>query len=112
MPDVSAALKRVEEFGYEIIKPLGDAEEVRMGVSAKIVSGTEGVVDEGYKHVFRQLAFVRDPDVSSSLFSFRRDAWEGKGMGTWLTWLRGIGSSLCRKSSNRNGNSIYAYERY
>lgn len=62
VPDVSAALKRVEEFGYSIIKPLGDAEEGRMGVSAQVVSGTEGLVDEGYKHVFRQLAFVRDPD--------------------------------------------------
>lgn len=64
MPDVVAALKRVEEFGYEVIKPLGDAEESTMGVSEKIVNGKEGNVVEGYKHVFRQLAFVRDPDVS------------------------------------------------
>jgi lactoylglutathione lyase len=64
VPDVAAALKRVEEFGYEIIKPLGDAEESTMGVGGGIVEGKEGEVVGGYKHVFRQLAFVRDPDVS------------------------------------------------
>lgn len=64
MPDVAAALKRVEEFGYEVIKPLGEAEESTMGVSEEIVDGKEGDVVEGYKHVFRQLAFVKDPDVS------------------------------------------------
>lgn len=64
VPDVAAALKRVEEFGYEVIKPLGEAENGQMGVSDVVVSGKEGPVNEGYKHVFRQLAFVKDPDVS------------------------------------------------
>ena len=68
MPDVAAALKRVEEFGYEVIKPLGEAEESTMGVSEEIVDSKEGDVVEGYKHVFRQLAFVRDPDVSGFFF--------------------------------------------
>ncbi|KAF2704125.1 Glyoxalase/Bleomycin resistance protein/Dihydroxybiphenyl dioxygenase [Pleomassaria siparia CBS 279.74] len=62
VPDVSLALQRVVDFGYEIIKPLGEAEEKTMGVSSKVVSGQVGEVVEGYKKVFRQLAFVRDPD--------------------------------------------------
>lgn len=33
-----------------------------MGVSERIVKGEEGEVMEGYRHVFQQLAFVRDPD--------------------------------------------------
>jgi lactoylglutathione lyase len=65
VPDVATALKRVEEFGYEVIKPLGKAEESTMGVSTEIVEGKEGGVAEGYKHVFQQLAFIRDPDVST-----------------------------------------------
>lgn len=69
---MAAALKRVEEFGYAIVKPLGEAQESTMGVNAKIVQGGEGEVAEGYKHVFRQLAFVRDPDVSF-LFSLKED---------------------------------------
>jgi lactoylglutathione lyase len=62
VPDVGEALERVKKFGYEVIKPLGEAEEAQMGVPMKAMEGKEVV--EGYKHVFRQLAFVRDPDVS------------------------------------------------
>ena len=46
-----------------------------MGVSDVVVSGKEGPVDEGYKHVFRQLAFVKDPDVS-----FPHSLGEGQGV--------------------------------
>ncbi len=61
VPDVDASLKRVEEFGYKIIKPLGEAKTSQFGVP-DFVKGEE--VAEGYKHVFRQLAFIVDPDVS------------------------------------------------
>ena len=69
VPDVQAALNRVKSYGYEIIKPLDEAEVETMAVPPEVVegakSGVEGkAVDEGYKNVFRQLAFVRDPDVS------------------------------------------------
>lgn len=66
VPDVAEALERVKSFGFEVIKPLDEAAEAQMGVNGAVVSGEAGVVDEGYKHVFRQLAFVKDPDVSDS----------------------------------------------
>ncbi|KAF2641584.1 Glyoxalase/Bleomycin resistance protein/Dihydroxybiphenyl dioxygenase [Massarina eburnea CBS 473.64] len=69
VPDVAAVIERVKGFGYEVIKPLGEASEDAMGVPVDAAGkvkgdGSGGVVqvDEGYKHVFRQLAFVRDPD--------------------------------------------------
>jgi lactoylglutathione lyase len=62
VPDVAKALERVESFGYEVIKPLDEAKDEQMGVPMRAMEGSEVV--EGYKHVFRQLAFVRDPDVS------------------------------------------------
>jgi len=61
VPDVQAVLKRVADFGYQIIKPLGEAKTEQFGVP-DFVKGEN--VAEGYKHVFRQLAFVVDPDVS------------------------------------------------
>lgn len=64
VPNVEDAIERVKGFGYEVIKPLGEAKVEQMGVPKK---AEEGEVDEGYKHVFRQLAFVRDPDVSANL---------------------------------------------
>jgi lactoylglutathione lyase len=64
VPDVAEALERVKSFGYEIIKPLDEAKEEQMGMSDEVVKGRFGAVDEGYKYVFRQLAFVKDPDVS------------------------------------------------
>lgn len=67
MPDVAEAVERVRSFGYEVIKPLGKAEEDTMAVSQEIVDGKFGAVEEGYKHVFRQLAFVKDPDVSGDV---------------------------------------------
>ena len=60
VPDVEKALERVGEFGYEIIKPLGEAKAEQFGVPASV---KDEHVAEGYKHVFRQLAFVLDPDV-------------------------------------------------
>ncbi|KAF2178013.1 Glyoxalase/Bleomycin resistance protein/Dihydroxybiphenyl dioxygenase [Zopfia rhizophila CBS 207.26] len=59
VPDVGEALKRVKEFGYEVIKPLDEAKVGQMGLPRNVA---EEEVVEGYRHVFRQLAFVRDPD--------------------------------------------------
>ncbi|KAF2849390.1 hypothetical protein T440DRAFT_469482 [Plenodomus tracheiphilus IPT5] len=70
VPDVGETVDRVKELGYEVIKPLGEAGVAQMGLPREIVGGGEGVVAEGYKGVFRQLAFVRDPDVSVCLFLF------------------------------------------
>jgi lactoylglutathione lyase len=64
VPDVTKALERVKGFGYDIIKPLDEANVEQMGLPDDIVKGKYEAVHEGYKHVFRQLAFVRDPDVS------------------------------------------------
>lgn len=63
VPDVAAALSRVQSFGFEISKPLDEAGEEQMGLPDDVVAGKYGAVHEGYKHVFRQLAFVKDPDV-------------------------------------------------
>ncbi|KAF8053926.1 Glyoxalase/Bleomycin resistance protein/Dihydroxybiphenyl dioxygenase [Lyophyllum atratum] len=63
VPDVAAALERLRKVvpELEIIKPLGEAEFGGMGVPGK--DGREqDIVEEGYKAVFRQLAFVKDPD--------------------------------------------------
>ncbi|KAF2018295.1 Glyoxalase/Bleomycin resistance protein/Dihydroxybiphenyl dioxygenase [Aaosphaeria arxii CBS 175.79] len=62
VPDVEETLKRVQSFGFEVIKPLDEAKTEQMAVNDSIVGGKEGLIDEGYKHVFRQLAFVKDPD--------------------------------------------------
>jgi lactoylglutathione lyase len=64
VPDVAEATKRVESFGFEVTKPLGEAKEEQMAVPDEVVQGKHGPVDEGYKHVFKQLTFVKDPDVS------------------------------------------------
>lgn len=64
VPDVAEATKRVESFGFEVIKSLGEAKEEQMAVPDEIVQGKHGPVVEGYKHIFEQLAFVKDPDVS------------------------------------------------
>ena len=60
VPDVEKALQRVSEFGYKIIKPLGEADAKQFGVPDFV---KDEDVAEGYKFVFRQLAFVVDPDV-------------------------------------------------
>lgn len=62
VPDVSVALDRVAEFGFEVIKPLNEAKEDNMGLDLVQGHGKQDRVAEGYKHVFRQLAFVKDPD--------------------------------------------------
>jgi lactoylglutathione lyase len=64
VPDVAEALERIKSFGHEVIKPLDDAKVTQMGLPEPVVKGTFGRVDEGYSHVFKQLAFVKDPDVS------------------------------------------------
>ncbi|KAI4627415.1 uncharacterized protein J4E87_003978 [Alternaria ethzedia] len=62
VPDVPEALERIKSFGYEVIKPLDEAKEEQMGLPAEAVEGKHGTVQDGYKHVFKQLAFVKDPD--------------------------------------------------
>jgi lactoylglutathione lyase len=64
VPNVAETLARIRSFGYEVIKPLDEANVEQMGLSEGTVKGRFEEVDEGYKHVFRQLAFVKDPDVS------------------------------------------------
>ncbi|KAF2869212.1 Glyoxalase/Bleomycin resistance protein/Dihydroxybiphenyl dioxygenase [Massariosphaeria phaeospora] len=59
VPDAEQAVERVKSFGYEVIKPLGEARVAQMGVPG---IKEESEVDEGYKDVFRKLAFVKDPD--------------------------------------------------
>lgn len=63
VPDVEAMLKRVSDFGYKVIKPLGEAKTEQFGLP-DFVKGVD--IAEGYKHIFKQLAFVVDPDVSTS----------------------------------------------
>ncbi|KAH7393621.1 Glyoxalase/Bleomycin resistance protein/Dihydroxybiphenyl dioxygenase [Cadophora sp. MPI-SDFR-AT-0126] len=64
VPDVKEVLDRAKEFGVEVIKPLGESEVGQYGVEGleegKVEEGRDVV--EGYKFVFRQLAFLRDPD--------------------------------------------------
>jgi lactoylglutathione lyase len=67
VPDVQAILKRVADFGYKVIKPLGEAKTSQLGVP-DFVKGED--VAEGYKYVFRQLAFIVDPDVSEMRILF------------------------------------------
>lgn len=62
VPDVPAALERVQKFGLEVIKPLNDDREDQMGLHPEVEQGKHGIVADGYKHIFRQLAFVKDPD--------------------------------------------------
>jgi catechol 2,3-dioxygenase-like lactoylglutathione lyase family enzyme len=64
VPDVVAALARVKKFGYEVVKPLDEANEEQMGMPPEAIAGKFGEVAEGYKFLLRQLAFVKDPDVS------------------------------------------------
>ena len=66
VPDVAGALSRVKSFGFEVIKPLNEAEVEQMGLPDDVVKTQYSDVSEGYLHVFRQLAFVKDPDVSTS----------------------------------------------
>lgn len=67
VPDVAEALERLGRFGYEVIKPLDEAKVEQMGLPECVVQGKGEPVAEGYKHVFKQLAFVKDPDVSRTV---------------------------------------------
>jgi lactoylglutathione lyase len=65
VPDVAKALQRLKEVypETEILKGLGEEAFRVMGVPRVREDGREdSLVEEGYKAVFRQLAFVRDPD--------------------------------------------------
>jgi lactoylglutathione lyase len=66
VPNVAETLERVNSFGYDVIKPLDEARVEQMAMPDEVVEGKCESVAEGYKYVFKQLAFVRDPDVSTS----------------------------------------------
>lgn len=72
VPNVAETLERLKSFGYEIIKPLDEAKVEQMGMPDDVVEGKYEVVAKGYEHVFKQLAFIRDPDVSLSKDDWRR----------------------------------------
>lgn len=86
VPDVAATLERVRGFGFEVVKPLGEA----AGLASMGLPEEGGEVVEGYRVVFRQLAFVRDPDVSFFFFFF----WSPCSfcVGEWMGWIAGEGS--------------------
>jgi lactoylglutathione lyase len=71
VPDVAEALERVKRFGFEVIKPLDEAKEKQMGLPDEVLKGGYGSVPDGYKHVFKQLVFVKDPDVSVNPDEYR-----------------------------------------
>lgn len=62
VPNVALALQRIQKFGFDIIKPLDDARAEHMGLPPELAQDKHQKVDERYKQIFRQLAFVRDPD--------------------------------------------------
>jgi lactoylglutathione lyase len=69
VPNVVAALERLKKVcpGVRVLKDVGVGKFETMGVPGLGVgeerAGTENdIVEEGYKKVFRQLAFVEDPD--------------------------------------------------
>jgi catechol 2,3-dioxygenase-like lactoylglutathione lyase family enzyme len=74
VPDVAETLERVKSFGFEIIKPLNEAKINQFGMPDDVVQGMHGEVPEGYKHVFKQLAFAKDPDVSRKTKMIRPSA--------------------------------------
>jgi lactoylglutathione lyase len=64
VPNVAETLARIKNFGYEVLKPLNEANVEQMGLPEDAMKGKFEEVHAGYKHVFKQLAFVKDPDVS------------------------------------------------
>lgn len=64
VPDVPKTVERMKSFGYEVMKPLGEAKGEQMAIPDDVAQGKYGEIAEGYKHVFKQIAFVKDPDVS------------------------------------------------
>jgi catechol 2,3-dioxygenase-like lactoylglutathione lyase family enzyme len=74
VPDVAETLERVKSFGFEVIKPLDEAKITQFGMPDDVVQGMHGEVPEGYKHVFKQLAFAKDPDVSRKTKMIRPSA--------------------------------------
>jgi lactoylglutathione lyase len=64
VPDVAEAVERVKGFGYEVIKPWDEANDEQMGLPEDALSGKYGKISEAFRHSFRQIALVKDPDVS------------------------------------------------
>lgn len=103
VPDVAETLERVRSFGFEVIKPLDKAKTEQMGMPADIVQGQHGEVAEGYKNVFKQLAFVKDPDVSSHATQEslpHADLDRAIGLSLYLKWLNRERSWKIRKGSS------------
>jgi len=57
VPDVPAALARLEKAGAKVFKPLG----VATNATIPIPDGKVEIV-EGFKEVYRQIAMIQDPD--------------------------------------------------
>ena len=64
VPDVPAALKRLEENGVKVIKPLGVTTNRSIPISEWEENKGVGVgeIHPNYKAVFDNIAFVQDPD--------------------------------------------------
>jgi lactoylglutathione lyase len=64
VPDVPAALAHLTAHGVKIIKDLGVATRESVPLSQWEAQRGLGLgeLHQGYKHVFKQIAFVRDPD--------------------------------------------------
>lgn len=63
VPDVPAAVKRMQDAGVPILKPLGVS--TRESIPLTKWEADQGVghgeIHENYKHIFDQIAFVQDP---------------------------------------------------
>ncbi|KZO96828.1 Glyoxalase/Bleomycin resistance protein/Dihydroxybiphenyl dioxygenase [Calocera viscosa TUFC12733] len=57
VPDVPAAIARLEKFGAKVFKPLG----VATNETIPVPPGKVEIVD-GYKDLYRQIAMIQDPD--------------------------------------------------
>jgi lactoylglutathione lyase len=64
VPDVGATIERLKKVcpDLEVLKGLGEDSFASMGVPYTGEGGEDSKVEDGYKAVFRQLAFVKDPD--------------------------------------------------
>ncbi|KAA8912976.1 Glyoxalase/Bleomycin resistance protein/Dihydroxybiphenyl dioxygenase [Sphaerosporella brunnea] len=64
VPDVAVAIERLKKVypELEVLKGLGDDSFASMGIPPTRRGGEDNDVQAGYKAVFRQLAFVKDPD--------------------------------------------------
>ena len=64
VPDVPAAVKRLEEAGVKVLKPLGATTKESIPISEWEIGKGVGLGDihDNYRAVFDNIAFVQDPD--------------------------------------------------